>query len=153
MTLKNGIVEHQEPRDRAYFSELRAKITIVRDPGFFVWKFIVPLSILMIVISYVLWIPPSQIKDRLGLTITGLLTSAAYGFTISRYLPEHVYDTYLDAVSLSSMFYSSALMLVNVITYRLDAHKHTELANKIDMISRFAFPIGFLITLFALRLR
>jgi hypothetical protein len=34
------IRDHQEPRDRASFSELEALITLKRDPGFFIWKFL-----------------------------------------------------------------------------------------------------------------
>lgn len=142
--IDEAVREHMEPRDRAPFSELQAVITVKRNPGFFLWKFLIPLTIVMLLISAVLWIPPDQIKDRVSATLTGILTSAAYGFTIARYLPEHVYDTYLDAVVMLSVLYSAAMMVLNIVSYRLNFASRSALALKCDRVGRIAFPAGFL---------
>ena len=138
----------REPRDRSAFSELVAVITVDRNPGFMLWKFIIPLTIVMLLIAGVLWIPADQLKDRVASTLTGILTSAAYGFTITRYLPEHVYDTFLDAIILLSLVYSSALMIVHIVVFA--NRDRPALALRIDRVSRVAFPLGFVAALGAI---
>jgi len=145
------IRDHQEPRDRAPFSELEALITLKRDPGFFIWKFLVPLTVVMLLISGALWIPPDQIKDRVSVTLTGLLTSAAYGFTVTSYLPAHAYDNYLDAVVVFSLVYSSLLTVLIVASYRIHINGRPEVALRLDRFSSFALPLLFLAVLGVLR--
>ncbi len=125
-------------------------VTVRRNPGFFLWKFLIPLTVVMVLISAVLWIPPDQIKDRVSATLTGILTSAAYGFTIARYLPEHVFNTYLDSIVTLSLLYSTAMMVLNVVSYRLNLTRREALALKCDRIGRVAFPAGFLVALLVL---
>lgn len=146
LAVEETIQERMMPQDRASFSDLQTIITVRRDPGFFVWKFLVPLGAVMLLITGVLWMPPDLIKDRVSATLTGLLTSSAYGFTITRYLPDHVYDTYLDAVILLSLVFASALMVVNVAVYRLHLNDRRPLAVRIDETARWLFPVGFLVS-------
>jgi hypothetical protein len=145
LDVRETIRSHQEPRDRAPFSELEAVITIRRDPGFFLWKFLFPLTVVMLLVTGVLWMPPDLIKDRVGATLTGILTSAAYGFTIGRYMPEHVYATYLDSLVLFALIYSSALMIVNVVVFQLTLRQRTPLALQIDWHCRWLFPLVFVL--------
>lgn len=143
----------QDVRDRARFSELQATITVKREPRFFVVKFFVPLVVVMLLICGVLWMPADQVKDRVSATLTGMLTSAAYGFTITNYLPAHVYNTFLDAVVLLALFHSSMLMVENVVSFRFHVTDRAATALKLDQRCRIFLPLGFLFGIVALAFR
>lgn len=143
--IEEKVFQRKDFRDRAAFSEIEADISISRDSGFFVTKFLVPLVIVMILISAVLWIPPHDVKDRISATLTGMLTSAAYGFTITSYLPAHVYNTYLDSIVILALFHSSMLMVENVVSFRYADNQELEKSKRLDRISRWVFPIVFLL--------
>ncbi len=144
------VQSHQEKYEGVPFSQLTVSIAVKRDPGFFVWKFLVPLTIVMLMIASSLWIPADQIKDRVAATLTGVLTSAAYGFTISRYLPDHVYDTYLESVIIASLLYAALLTMIHVLNFRLHVGSRRGLSERVDRAARVLFPLGFFATLFAL---
>jgi len=143
------VVDRREIHDRAPFSEIQVTIGVVRDPGFFVTKFLVPLCVVMIVLCGVLWIPAKHIKDRVGATLTGMLTAAAYGFTITQYLPPNVYDTFLDGVVQFSLVYCTGLMLEHIISSQIEANNPAK-ALKIDKACRWLFPLAFIIGIFLL---
>jgi hypothetical protein len=148
--LKEHITEKQEPRDRTVFSEFLGEITVKRDPGFFVWKLIIPLSIFILLISSVTWIPFKFFHARVTGTFTGLLTSAAYGISVSRFLPAHVYNTYLDAVTLMSFLFAAGMMAENVIVFTIHGSGNEALAHKLDTVTHWLFPLGYIAALFGL---
>lgn len=153
LRVDEAVLERKDVRDRTAFSELQATIVVRREPRFFVVKFFVPLVVVMLLICGVLWMPSDQVKDRVSATLTGMLTSAAYGFTITNYLPAHVYNTFLDAVVLLALFHSSILMIENVVAFRLQMSDRAALALKLDQLSRILLPLGFLTGLLLLALR
>ncbi|AIE85864.1 neurotransmitter-gated ion-channel ligand-binding protein [Fimbriimonas ginsengisoli Gsoil 348] len=142
--------ERKGIRDRTSFSEIEADVSIQRVPGFFVSKFFVPLAVVMLLLCGVLWVPPHDVKDRISATLTGMLTAAAYGFTITTYLPAHVYDTFLDSIVILSLVYSSLLMIENVVSYHYHSSERTAKALRLDRICRFAFPLVFLLSMLCL---
>jgi hypothetical protein len=111
----------------------------------------VPLTVVMLLITGALWIPPDQIKDRVSVTLTGPAHLRGYGFTVTSYLPAHAYDNYLDAVVVFSLVFSSLLTVLIVASYRIHINGRPELALKVDRISSVALPLLFLVVLGALR--
>jgi hypothetical protein len=137
------IRESRESGDLESFSLFTASIEMKREPGFFLFKFIVPLTVVMLLITSVFWIAPEFLKDRVGATLTGILTAAAYGFTISRYLPKYVYDTLLDAVVMLSVLFAAGIMVENVASHFLQNNGRKEAVVRLDVVSRWLFPVAY----------
>jgi hypothetical protein len=137
------IRESRESGEHESFSLFTGSIEMKREPGFFLFKFIVPLTVVMLLITSVFWIAPEFLKDRVGATLTGILTAAAYGFTISRYLPKYVYNTLLDAVVMLSVLFAAGIMVENVTSHFLHNKGHRETAVRLDVVSRWLFPLAY----------
>jgi len=143
-----GITEEieskQEPRDHSAFSEFVAKIHVKRDPGVYTTKVMIPLGVIILISMVIFWMDTDAFEDRLGASMTGLLTAVAYQFISSQSLPKHVYNTYLD----SFVFLSFLVILFGIgesayanYLLRKDKEEH---AKRMDQISRWFMPLLYL---------
>jgi len=144
------IESRKEPRDHSEFSEFSAKIHVKRDPGVYTTKVMIPLGVIILISMVIFWMDPNSFEDRLGASMTGLLTAVAYQFISSQNLPDHVYNTYLD----SYVFLSFLVILFGIgesayARYLFNNGKE-ELASQIDTISRWFIPLLYLTMIVAL---
>ncbi|MDP7453122.1 MAG: hypothetical protein QGE95_12730 [Arenicellales bacterium] len=150
INIEAHIESKQEPRDRAPFSEFVTGIQVERDPGFFVTKLIFPLTLIIILISSTLWIAPSEFAGRISGTLVGLLTSAAFGIQMARFLPAHVHGTYLDALILCSFVFAALLVSIHTASRHYFVTDRGDFSLRIDTVSRWLFPLLYLTTIFGL---
>src|SRR4030095_2387355 len=92
-----SIKSKKEIRDHSEFSELVAVIHVKRDSGMYVTKVMIPLGVIILITMVIFWMGLDSFEDRLGTSMTGLLTAVAYQFIASQNLPKHIYNTYLDS--------------------------------------------------------
>ena len=134
----------KEPRDHSAFSEFIAAIHVKRDPGVYITKVMIPLGAIIIITMIIFWMDPGSFEDRLGASMTGLLTAVAYQFIASQNLPKHVYNTYLD----SYVFLSFLVILFGIgesaFARYLAKNDKDEQAKQIDRISRWFMPMLYL---------
>jgi len=76
----------------AFTYEFMAK----RHLGYYIWKVMVPLIIVVLMSWTVFWIDPAKIEAQLAVSATAMLTIIAYQFTLSNMLPRISYFTQLD---------------------------------------------------------
>lgn len=143
--------------DRNPFSEFLMTIHVTRQFGFYIWKVLFPLIILVIMCFAVFWMDDEGLSSRLGVGFTGVLTVVAYQFIATGSLPKVPYITLMD----SYIAFSFVIMVVTIFQsivvsgYNKDDKKETAL--RLDKISRYIFPlvyiigIGVLTILFMLR--
>lgn len=151
------IEDIMEVGDRNPFSEFRMTIHVSRESGFYVWKVLLPLIILVIMCFAVFWMDDEGLSSRLGVAFTGVLTVVAYQFIATGNLPKVPYITLMD----SYITFSFVIMVVTIFQsiwvsgYTKDGK--VEAALKIDRVSRYIFPliyiigIGLLTIIFMLR--
>lgn len=151
------IEDVKEKGDREPFSEFLMTIHVTRQFGFYIWKVLFPLIILVTMCFAVFWMDDEGLSSRLGVGFTGVLTVVAYQFIATGSLPKVPYITLMD----SYIAFSFVVMVVTIFQsivvsgYNKDDKKETAL--RIDKISRFIFPlvyiigIGVLTILFMLR--
>jgi hypothetical protein len=138
--------EHQELRDRADFSELLISLGVDRESGFYLWKIMVPLFLLVATSWSVFWMPGDSLSNRLAISFTGILTIVAYQFVIADVLPKVTYFTLWDVM----LTFSFALMLATVAVSVLVTGLHSRrrgLAGQIDDTARLAFPATYILGL------
>ena len=143
----------KEPRDPSEFSEFVATIHVKRDPGVYTTKVMIPLGVIILISMIIFWMDANSFEDRLGASMTGLLTAVAYQFIASQNLPKHVYNTYLD----SYVFLSFLIILFGIaesVSVRwLHNNGKEEQAAQMDRISRWFMPllyVGMIIALYLL---
>jgi Neurotransmitter-gated ion-channel ligand binding domain len=143
--------EQQELRDRAKFSELLISLSVDRESGFYLWKIMVPLFLLVATSWSVFWMPGDSLSNRLAISFTGILTIVAYQFVIADVLPKVTYFTLWDVMLTFSFVLMLATVAVSVLVTGLHSRRRA-LAGQIDDTARVGFPATYVagLTVFAI---
>lgn len=134
---------HFEPQD-TYFNLMTFTLDAHRQAGFYIWRIIAPLVLIVFMSWMVFWIDPSHLEAQVGISATSILTLIAFQFTVGILLPRIAYLTRMDMF----IFFSSILVFLalveGVTTSALASKGKRELALKFDAWSRFLFPAAFI---------
>ena len=150
--IETQIEQNLEVRSNVPFSKFLMQIKLIRKPGFYLWKVLIPLIILVIISWSVFWMVEESLADRISFSLTGILTVVAYQFLISENLPNISYLTLMDAI-LSLSFVAIALTVAeNIVVDWLNTENLKFLAIKVDRICQFAFPTVYVFLLFTITL-
>lgn len=128
-------------------------VPVQRDRGYFLWKIIFPLTLIVLMASTVFWFPPSLIPSQVAIATASVLTLIAFYLTVSNSLPRISYLTRLDVFVIGS----TALVFVTfgqaLYTGSLAHRDQVAKAQRIDRLSRLAFfPVFALLFLLAFAL-
>jgi len=132
------MAELREPR-----SIFVLEIPAVRNSNFYIWKVLVPLTLIVMMSWVVFWINPVKFGPQLGLSATAMLTLIAFQFAQTGVLPKLSYFTIMDKLILGSSllvflsFFESAAAIYMV---SIGAEKA---AIKMDIVCRWIFPFLF----------
>jgi hypothetical protein len=137
------------------YSRLNIGVQINRSFVPFITKLIIPLAIILFLVYFVFYIPADKIDIAAGLTVTSLLSAIAFQLSVNSDLPDIGYIIYVDKVFYSCYFLIAISMAESLYTFYLDKTgdpKKIQIAERIDLASRYLFPIVFAgsIYLFAL---
>jgi hypothetical protein len=142
----------REIRDRHAFSEFIMLITVERLLGFYIWRLMLPMVIIVALSWSVFWMKDDDLSNRLMVSFTGILTVVAYQFIISDTLPRIPYITFLDAVITFSFFMMALTIVENIIVYILDKGENKSWANHFEIACRYIFPSLYAAALIAIAL-
>ena len=150
VNLETQIKRKQELREQKPFSKFLIHIKLIRKPGFYLWKVLIPVVILVIISWSVFWMIEESLADRISFSLTGILTIVAYQFLISEKLPNISYLTLMDAILSLSFVIMSLTVAENIVISRLNMINQKLLAARLDSICRFVFPTIYVVVLFSL---
>lgn len=139
------IEEVMEVGDRSPFSEFRMTIHVSRQFGFYVWKVLFPLVVLVIMCFAVFWMDDEGLSSRLGVGFTGVLTVVAYQFIATGNLPKVPYITLMDSYITLSFIVMVLTIFQSILVSDYNKQDKKQLAFRIDKISRFMFPLVYII--------
>jgi hypothetical protein len=142
----------REPRDHSEFSEFMATIHVQRDPGVYVTKVMIPLGVIILISMIIFWMDPDAFEERLGASMTGLLTAVAYQFVASQNLPRHIYSTYLDAFVFLSFLVIVFGIGETVSAKYLFKNGKEQQAQWMDRTARWFMPLLYIVMIIALYL-
>lgn len=148
--ISEHVESKKEPRDHSEFSEFVASIHVKRDPGVYTTKVMIPLGVIILISMVVFWMDTDAFEDRLGASMTGLLTAVAYQFIASENLPKHVYNTYLDSYILLSFLVILLGIGESAYAAYLVKNDKEDQAKLLDKISRWFIPLLYIVMIFAL---
>ena len=143
----NGVEAVLTEGDIDAFDQTRAgfelDISAQRHLSFYVWKILFPIALIVIMSWSVFWIDPAQFGTQIGLSATSVLTMVAFIFATTNMLPRLGYFTLLDRYIAWATVFVFAALLVSLITGYLCSRNQAVLAHRVDLVSRFAFPVLF----------
>jgi hypothetical protein len=125
------------------------ELGISRLYGFYISKFILPLVLIVTISWAVFWMDYVNINlaERLGISFTSVLTIVAFDFVSSGNLPKLSYFTILDWILTVSYLCLLIAVIENLISYQYTQKGEIEKAQRLDRISRYAFPLTFYSTI------
>ena len=129
------------------------EIGVERKAGFFLWRVVAPLLLIVFMSWMVFYIDPSHLEAQVGISATSVLTLVAFQFAVGILLPRISYLTRMDFFVLVTSIMVFAALVEGVATSGLAAAGRRETALRIDRYSRVIFPIlyaTFAILIFAL---
>jgi len=121
-------------------SVLELRLDAKRQAGYYWYKIILPLTMIVMMSWAVFWIDPNMLSPQMSLAGTSMLTLIAFQFSMSDLLPRFGYFTVLDWFILSSSVLVFFALVEAVTTGHLALHASLKLANRIDKFSRWMFP-------------
>lgn len=128
------------------YSRLNFNIYLSRNPFGILQKAALPLAVVLILSYLVFFIPAHELSTAASLTVTALLAAIAFQWTLKDSLPRVSYLTLIDKLFYLVYIYIFYSMVVCIITYKLHHSgdsKQENISKKIDVYSRFVFPISF----------
>jgi len=117
------------------WSGLEIKLELERKHGYYLFKVIFPIILILMVCWSVVWVDPKELESRLTITIVCLLSLIAYNFVIDSELPKLEYLTVLDWIVLISYIYATIPNFLSIISFRLQK-TNLKLSNKLEVISK-----------------
>jgi hypothetical protein len=133
-------------------SDVEFNLKVQRRPKSYVWKFIVPLLLLVIVSWVTFWLSHEEFKtkDQLQSAVGALLIVVAFNITASSLLPRTEYMTYIDALLFASFIFVVISIATIVGIHLVQINYSPERALIVRKLAGFALPISFVIAQAAL---
>jgi hypothetical protein len=133
-------------------SNVEFNLKVQRRPKSYIWKFIVPLLLLVIVSWVTFWLSHEEFKtkDQLQSAVATLLIIVAFNITATSLLPRTEYMTYIDAVLFASFIFVVISIAAIVGIHLVQINYSPERALFARKLAGFALPIAFVIAQVAL---
>ncbi|XP_028408100.1 uncharacterized protein LOC114530689 isoform X3 [Dendronephthya gigantea] len=104
---------------------------VKRKPNFYTWNVALIVSLIMALTFCSFAVDITSPEERLGVTLTLLLTSVAFKFVVAQSLPNVSYLTYLDQYVISCMVIQCVIAILNTIGGKVSAENQ----DKFDTVS------------------
>ncbi len=134
-----GVETKSSPLIRPTYFEagsiMTTSIFVEREIGYYIFKVIFPIILILMVCWSVSWINPKELESRLTITIVCLLSLIAYNFVIDSELPKLNYLTVLDWIILISYIYATIPNFLSIATFRLNT-SNPKLCLKVENYSK-----------------
>jgi hypothetical protein len=144
---RRRVERHFEPALRDTFSTYYFELQAHRHAGYFVWKVIVLLSLIVVMSFGVFWIDPEQPEPQVALAAMSVLAIVAFHFALNDLVPHVSYLTRLDEFILGSSLLVFLSLIQAVTTTHLASTGRSRSARSLDQASRWAFPVAFIVVL------
>jgi hypothetical protein len=115
-----------------------------RNTGYFVFKMILPLVLIVAMSWIVFWISPEMAAVQVSVSVTSMLTLIAYRFMVDALVPRVSYLTRLDFFILGATLLVFFTLIQAVATAKIAKQGRLPLAEKLDRWCRVLAPAIFI---------
>jgi len=125
-----------EPR-----SVLTLGIDVHRQAGFYLFRVLLPLVLVVMMSWAIFWVPPGKYEFQIGLAASSMLSVIAFSLSMSSRLPTLGYLTALDKMLIWAICLVFLSMVQALTTGLLVLKERKRIAERMDMVARVVFPI------------
>ncbi len=119
-------------------------LTLQRLFGYYIWKVLLPLGLIVAMSWAVFWIDPQHLAPQVTLLSAAVFALIAFQLSLGYMLPKISYLTRMDLYVLGSTILVFSALAEGVLTARLASTGRGETGRSLDRASRWAFPAVFL---------
>jgi hypothetical protein len=141
-----GVIRKESaPARNAFVPYYDFLITAHRITGYYLWKVILPLCLIVAMSWCVFWISPELYGPQIGLSATSMLTLIAFIFATTNMVPKLGYFTLLDLFIVGATILVFLALLESLTVTYLVSTDNKGLARRTDFSCRIVFPLVFLV--------
>lgn len=126
-------------------SQAAFRISASREAGFYIWRVIVPLLLIVFMSWTVFFIDPNHLEAQITVSATSILTVIALQFTFAEILPKVSYLTRLDKFIQGATILIFLALIESITTSAFTIGGKHALARKFDKWSRVVFPAALIL--------
>lgn len=128
-------------------NDVEFNLKVRRSPKSYVFKFIVPLLLLVIISWVTFWLSHEEFKtkDQLGSAVSTLLIIVAFNITASAVLPKTEYITYIDALLFTCFVFVVISIAAIVGIHLVQINRSEKAALRARRMAGIVLPVAFLI--------
>jgi Neurotransmitter-gated ion-channel ligand binding domain len=131
-------------------SQAVLSVDVTRESLFMLRLIVIPLALIVAMSWAVFWMDRSSVGDRINVSFVGILTAVAYQLVVADLMPDVAYLTLLHAFLNLSFGMMCATVVINLLVGAYDKAGRPEVGDRIDLRSRWAFPLVYAGLLLAL---
>jgi hypothetical protein len=140
----------QEVRSPVKFSKLVVEIRAERQSGYYLWKLLLPILLIVSFTWSTFWMTGEAAGTRMQRSFIALLTLVAFYQVLAGNLPRISYLTFLDGIAFLA-FASVGITIVQIVLAQRAAQKGApERVERLDILARWLVPSFFIVGLAAL---
>ena len=136
------VTQHFEIGNSSH-SSFEFSIPAKRLSGYYAWKVILPLMLIVFMSWTVFWIKPSQVGPQISMSATSMLTLIAFQFAMGDLLPRLSYFTVMDLFMFGSTVIVFLALIESVTTNYLVNKNKEAIALQLDRHCCWIFPVVF----------
>jgi Neurotransmitter-gated ion-channel ligand binding domain len=126
------------------YSHLTYEVRIARRIGYYIWK-VMSVLVMLVVLSWIIFlIDPADIGNRMAVSITLFLAAVAFAFVTGSLIPRVSYLTLLDKYTLGCYVLLFLAPLESLLAYRQSRQDQAK-AQRTDRLALQCFPVAFLL--------
>jgi hypothetical protein len=115
-------------------------LDVKRESLFMMRLVVIPLALIAILSWSVFWMDKSSLGDRMSVSFVGILTAVTYQVVVSGILPKISDFTMIHGFLNINFFIMCSTVVINLMVGALDRSGKSEYGDRLDRISRWAFP-------------
>ena len=140
---------YKGPNDKYFLDGIQLTLDIERKSGYYIFKVIIPIILILIVCWSSIWIDPREIESRLTITIVCLLSLIAYNFVIDSEMPKLEYLTVMDHIILVSYAYATIPNFLSIVSFNLLKKRNKrKLAHQLEYFEKRYGLLSYLVIVF-----
>jgi hypothetical protein len=140
----------QEVRSPVKFSKLVVEIRAERQSGYYLWKLLLPILLIVSFTWSTFWMTGEAAGTRMQRSFIALLTLVAFYQVLAGNLPRISYLTFLDGIAFLA-FASVGITIVQIVLAQRAAQRGApERVERLDVLARWLVPSFFVVGLVAL---
>ena len=135
ISLSGSVANHTHP-DGQVFSQYQLQLKIKRQPEHQIYQSLLPLIVIVLLSFSVLWMADQPVVNRIGVSISCILTITVFQWRLFTHRPHVSYHIYLDALILLAFVSTASTALITLLATRIGT-------NKMLHICRWLYPLLF----------